>query len=47
MVGTVVKTKIDELEEEVRAGGSISTMKRLTGVVQVVLGSRRFFCEIS
>ena len=37
VVGTVVKTKIGELEEEVRAGSSRRTRKDLTGVVQGVL----------
>ena len=42
MVGTVVKSKIGELEEEVRAGSSRRTRKDLTGVVQGVSGRRRF-----
>ena len=42
VVGTVVKAKIGELEEEVRAGSSRRTRKELTGVVQGVLGRRRF-----
>ena len=42
MVGTVVKSKIGELEEKVGAGSSRSIGKELTGVVQGVLGSRRF-----
>ena len=42
MVGTVVKAKIGELEEEVRAGSSRRMRKELTGVVQGVLGRRRF-----
>ena len=33
VVGTVVKSKIGELEEEVRAGSSRSMRKELTGVV--------------
>ena len=40
--GTVVKAKIGELEEEVRAGNSRRMRKELTGVVQGVLGRRRF-----
>ena len=36
MVGAVVKTSIDELEEEVRAGCSKGLRKELTGVVQVI-----------
>ena len=42
VVGTVVKAKIGELEEELRAGSSRRMMKELTGVVQGVLWSRRF-----
>ena len=42
MVGTVVKSKIFELEEEVRAGSSISTRNNLNGVLQVVFGDKRF-----
>ena len=42
MVGTVVKTKIGELEEEVREGSSRRTRKELTGVVQVFSGKNRF-----
>ena len=38
----VVKSKIGELEEEVRAGSSIRIKKELTGVVQGVSGSRMF-----
>ena len=41
MVGTVVKAKIGELEEEVRVGSSRSMRKELTGVVQGVSGRRR------
>ena len=42
VVGTVVKAKIGELEEEVRVGSSRRMRKELTGVVQGVLGRRRF-----
>ena len=42
MVETVVKAKIGELEEEVRVGSSRRMRKELTGVVQGVLGRRRF-----
>ena len=38
VVGTVVKAKIGELEEEVRVGSSRSMRKELTGVVQDVSG---------
>ena len=41
MVGTVVKEKIGELEEEVRVGSSRRMMKELTGVVQGVYRIRR------
>ena len=42
MVGTVVKAKIGELEEELSVGSSRSMRKELTGVVQGVSGKRRF-----
>ena len=42
MEGTVVKAKIGELEEEVRAGNSRRMRKELTGVVQGVSGRMRF-----
>ena len=42
MEGTVVKAKIGELEEEVRADNSRRMRKELTGVVQGVSGRRRF-----
>ena len=42
MVGAVVKSKIDELEEEVRAGSSRRMRKELTGLLQGVSGRRRF-----
>ena len=42
MKGTVVKAKIGELEEEVRADNSRRMGKELTGVVQGVSGRRRF-----
>ena len=41
-MGTVVKAKIDELEEEVRVDSPRRIRKELTGVVQGVLGRRRF-----
>ena len=40
--GTVVKAKIGELEEELRAGNSRRMRKELTGVVQGVSVRRRF-----
>ena len=42
VVGTVVKAKIGDLEEEARVGSSRRMRKELTGVVQGVLGKRRF-----
>ena len=42
MVGTVVKAKIGELEEEVRVGSARRMRKELTGVVQAILGERKF-----
>ena len=42
VVGTVVKSKIGELEEEIRAGNSRRMRKELTGVVKGVSGRRRF-----
>ena len=42
VVGTIVKAKIGELEEEAMTGISISTSKELTAVVQGFPGRRRF-----
>ena len=42
LVGTVVKAKIGELEEEVRVGSSRRMRKEFTVVVQGVSGRRRF-----
>ena len=42
MVGTVVKANIGELEEEVRAGFLRRTRKDLTGLLQGILGKKRF-----
>ena len=42
MVGTAVKAKIGELEEEVRVGSSRRMRKELTGAIQAILGKRRF-----
>ena len=38
----VVKSKICELEEDIREGFSIRTRKELTGVVQIVSDNNRF-----
>ena len=42
VVGTAVKAKIGELEEEVRVGSTRKMSKELTGVVQAISGKRRF-----
>ena len=42
VVGTAVKAKIGELEEEVRVGSSRRMRKELNGVVQGVSRRRRF-----
>ena len=42
MVGKVVKSKIGDLEEEVKAGNSRRIRKELSGVVQGVSGRMRF-----
>ena len=41
MEGKIVKAKIGELEEEVRAGNSRRMRKEFSGVVQGVSGRRR------
>ena len=41
MMGTVVKAKIGELEEEVRVGSARRMRKELTGMVQAISGKRR------
>ena len=45
VVGTVVKAKIGELEEEVRVGSSRRMSKELTVVVQAISGKRRFLVK--
>ena len=42
MVGTVVKAKIGELEEEVRVGSARRMTKELTVVVKAISGKRKF-----
>ena len=42
VLGTVIKSNVGELEEEVRAGSLRSMRKELTGVVQGVFGRGRF-----
>ena len=41
VLGTVVKSKIGKLEEEVKAGCLRGTRKELTGVVQGISGKKR------
>ena len=41
MLRTVLKSKIDELEEELRAGSSRRTRKEMNGVVKCVFDRRR------
>ena len=42
MVGMAVKSKICELEEDVKEGSSRSTRNELTGVLLVISGKKRF-----
>ena len=42
MVGTVVKAKVGDIEEEIREGFSGRLRKDMTGVVQGVVGKRRY-----
>ena len=42
MVGTAVKAKIGELEEEVRVGSTRRMRKEFTGVVKAISGKRKF-----
>ena len=41
MVGTVVKAKVGDLEEEIREGFLRILRKDITGMVQEVVGKRR------
>ena len=45
MVGTVVKAKVGELEEEISEGFSRKLRKDMTGVVQEVVGKRRYLVK--
>ena len=45
MVGTVVKVKVGELEEEIREGFSRRTRKDFNGVFQGVSGKKRFLAR--
>ena len=47
VVGTVVKAKTGELEEEVRVGSARRMRKELTGVVQAISGKRRFLVRLT
>ena len=42
MVGTVMKYKVGELEEDIREGFSRRLRKEITGVVQEVVGNRSY-----
>ena len=42
LVGVLVKSKLGNLEDEVREGFSMRLSKEFTGVVQRVSGERRF-----
>ena len=42
MVGTVVKAKVDDLEEDIREGFLRRFMKNMTVVVQEVVGKRSY-----
>ena len=42
MVGTAVKAKVGELEEEIREGFSRRLRKEMTSVVKDVVGKRRY-----
>ena len=42
MVGTVMKYKVGELEEDIREGFSRRLRKEMTGVVQEVVGNRSY-----
>ena len=42
MVGVVVKSKVDDLEEDIRMGFLGRLRKEITGVVQEVVGKRKY-----
>ena len=46
MVGKVVKAKLGELEEEIRAGFLRRLREEMTGVVQEVVGKRRYSARL-
>ena len=43
MVGTVVKAKVGDLEEDIREGFLRRPMKDMSGLVQEVVGKRRHY----
>ena len=45
MVGVVVKSKVDDLEEDIRMGFLGRLRKEITGVVQEVVGKRRYLVK--
>ena len=47
VVGTVVKSKMGEFEEEVRAGHLINMRKEVIGVVQLVVFEEEVIGEVS
>ena len=42
MVGTLVKAKVGDLEEKIREGFSRRLSEEITGLVQEVVGNRRY-----
>ena len=46
MVGTVVKAKVYELEEDLRDGCSRRLMNDMSGLVQEVVGKRRYLARL-
>ena len=46
LVGTIVKYKVGELEEELREGFFMQFRKELTGVVQRFSGNKRFLVKL-
>ena len=46
MVGTVLKAKVGELKEKVREGFSRRLRKQMTGVMQKVVGNRRYVLRL-
>ena len=46
MVGTVVKSKLGDMEEEIREGFLRRLRKEITGVVQGIVGERGFLVRL-